>query len=199
LLTTLMLGWSCWPGFLSMLGHSARQFGANGIHPERMYNLKGLLTGLLGTEKSTLINALSAVALLGSVLATLWVWRGPPPADKAGFALRSAFTLLIGVVCNPHLNPVDALVLVVPAVLFRDYLHRRGLPTRGLDVLLAACPVVFMVDCYGVGHWPAGVRPFFLLMLALLFWMGRAWIAERRRAVELCGEQAAEVILLRTL
>jgi alpha-1,2-mannosyltransferase len=181
LLTMLLLGWSCWPGWLGLLWHSARQFGPNGINPEIMYNLKGALTGLLGAERATLINAFSAAALLLSAAGALWAWSGPAPADKADFALRSAFTLLLGVVGNPHLNPVDALVLVVPAVLFRDYLHRRGLGTRFLDVVLVCAPLAFLVDCYGVGRWPGGARPFFLLMLALLFWMGRALLLERRR------------------
>jgi hypothetical protein len=198
LLTTLLLGWSCWPGFLTLLWYSAHQFGSHGVNPESMYNLKSLLTGLFGAEQSTLINALSAAALLGSALAALWVWRGPPPADKADFALRAAFTFLLGLVCNPHFNPADALVLVVPAVLFRDYLYRRGLPTRRLDGLLVACPVVFLVDCYGIVHWPAGIRPFFLLMLGLLFWMGRARIAERRRTAEPQLESAPAALPLPT-
>jgi hypothetical protein len=171
LLTSAVLGPSCWADFLGVLRHSARQFGTSGIDPQRMYNLKGFLTGLLGVERAGLINALTAAALLLAVLLALARFRGPwRPAD---FDLRLALALLAGLIGNPHFNPVDGLALIVPAVLFLGYLCRRGAGAGALATFLCACPLLFLLDCYFADPARLGARPFFLLMLGLALWMAR--------------------------
>jgi hypothetical protein len=182
LLAAAVLGASCWVDFLNVLRHSARQFGTSGINPQGMYNVKGLLTGLLGAERAALINALSAAALLLAVGLTVALWRRPPPPAAADFDLRLALALLAGLIANPHFNPVDALALLVPAVLFLGHLRRRARPWRALAALLAACPLLFLIDCYCTDPRWLGARPFFLLMVGLALWM--AW--------ELAGARGAE-------
>ncbi len=174
--TTAVLGMSCWAGFLGVVRHSAEQFGQYGIDPERMYNLKGFLTALLGAESGSLINALTAASLL--LVAVVVLWQAPGRKD-ACTDLRLALLLLLGLVLSPHFNPVDASALVVPAVLGYAHVRRRGGGER-VATLLVAAPLLFLIDCYAPWAWPGGVRPFFVLMVAALLGMGWALGAERR-------------------
>ena len=167
-LTAALLGPDCWIDFLAVLRFSSRQFGAFGTNPLSMYNLKGLLTGVLGTGRADLVVGLTAAAWLAGGVLTLWLWRGRhSPAEGAG-AGRLALTFLVAAIVNPHLFAADALILVLPAVLFFAHLrhHRSGVV---FAALAAACPLLFFLDCY----WPdpLAVRPFFLLMLGLAGWM----------------------------
>jgi hypothetical protein len=170
LAATAVLGASCWTGFLNMLGHCSRQFGTYGIDPLAMYNLKGLLTALLGAEQAGLINMLTALASGASLLAVLWLWRGPWPGDTPRFGRLAALTLLWGLIANPHVNPADALALVVPALLLSRDL--QGGQIRGvLAVGAAAGPLLFLLDVYVVGSWRGQVRPFFFVELAWAIWL----------------------------
>jgi hypothetical protein len=147
-----------------MVAHCSRQFGTYGIDPLAMYNLKGLLTAVLGGERAGLINGLTAAATAGSVLTALWLWRGPWPGDTPTFAHRATLTLLLGLIANPHLNPRDALAYVAPALLLGGTLAPA--PARPMLAMVgAAAPWLFLLDIYGPIAWPGGVRPFFLLIL----------------------------------
>src|SRR5206468_4176342 len=57
-LTTAVLGWPPWPAFVALTRLNALRFGSFGIDPLEMYNLKGLLTAVLGTGRAALVNAL---------------------------------------------------------------------------------------------------------------------------------------------
>jgi hypothetical protein len=167
-LTTAFVGWSCWTDFVQVVRHSAWQFGVDGIYPRSMYNLKGCLTSLLGEGQAASINFVSTAALLLVVLATLWIWRKPWPVGTPEFDLRLALSLQLGLIANPHLNPVDVLALVVPAVLFYRGLRRSGWPVQWLSALFVCGPLLFALDCYGLTTGDRmGVHPFFLLMIAL--------------------------------
>jgi hypothetical protein len=164
-LATLLVGPAAWLDWLAVVRRTAGEFGALGVFPERMYNLKALLTGLLGPGRAGAINALSLAALAAALLVTALVFRGRWLAGSR-FQLRWALCLQLGLLTNPHLNPADALAYVLPAVLYCASARRGGwfAATAGL---LVACPLVFLVDCYGVERWPGGVRPFFVAMVML--------------------------------
>jgi hypothetical protein len=172
--TALVLGPGCWWGFLESTAWSSRQFGNFGIDPLRMYNLKGLVTAGLGFEQAGLINGVSFAALLVAGCLVLWIWRGPWQPEASDFDLRLAFTLMLGLLCNPHCYGYDVLPLVVPAVLFLHSFHPRDerLWVAGSGAILA--PLVFMLDVYGLREWAGRARPFFLLMVGLTVWM--AWL-----------------------
>jgi hypothetical protein len=89
-------------------------------------------------------------------------------------------SLTLRLAFSPHFHGVDALALVVPALLFYAHLRRRGGGDR-LAPLLVAAPLLLLIDCYAPVAWPGGVRPFFVAMLVLLF--GMVWaLAVNRRA-----------------
>jgi hypothetical protein len=172
-LTTLVLGPRCWLDFLAMLRFCGQQFGAFGMDPLTMYNLKGLLTALLGAGQAHLIQVLTGLAWLAGVIVTLWLCRGQAQGVSDG---RLALTFLLAAVVNPHFNTADVLVLVLPAVLFSRHLsHDARLQTRpqalGFAVVAVVCPLLFMVDCYLLGSSALGIRPFFLVMLGVTGWI----------------------------
>jgi hypothetical protein len=173
-LTTAFFGWSCWRDFLLLSRHNAEQFGTAGIYPLRMYNFKCLLTGLLGNSHTGWINVATLFLLMAAGLFVLWLWRGPWRPEAPDFDLRVALTLLVGLVCSPHLNPVDVLALVLPAVLFYGYVRRSGRGRAAVGVLLALGPLLFLVDSFATDAWPGSVRPFFLVMLLLAGLLARA-------------------------
>jgi hypothetical protein len=164
-LAALVLGPACWPDFLRLVALSSRQFGTYGIFPERMYNLKAPLVGMLGAEHLALINAVSLAAFAAVLVLVFVLWCGRWP--KANFRLRLALCLQLGLLTNLHFNPADAVAFVVPAALFWGALPRGTPASRILGVVLIACPLVFLVDCFARPDWPGGVRPFFVVMAAL--------------------------------
>src|SRR5262249_26652511 len=179
---TLMLGPAVWPGWLAVVWQTATRSGDLGVVPQAMYNLKGLLFGLLGPDRLAVVNRVSLFALLAGVLLPLVWWRPGPPPSPATSPLKLAFCLQIGLLVNPHFNPADAVAFVLPAVLYlvaapRD---RWFAATAGL---LALCPLLFLIDCFLVPAWPLGVRPFFVAMVALAVAMG----VRKRRPTDLQG------------
>ncbi len=176
LATTAVLGWSCWPGFLGIVRESARQSGAYGIDPLRMYNLKGVLLALLGGDHLDAVNGLSLVAAAAAGGIMLWVWRGPWRPRSADFDRRAGFTLLLGLLVNPHLNPADALTFVAPALLFGRSLDGRS--WRAFAVLAAVAPLLFLLDTFVVS-----CRPFVLFALGWTLWMAGELGGSSRKAL----------------
>lgn len=179
LVTTVVLGPRCWLDFLDIVAFCTRQFGTYGIHPLAMYNVKGFLTVLLGSEHAPLINALTAIGAGASLLFTLWLWWGPWPGDTPVFARRAALTLLVGLLTNPHLNPGDALAFVAPALLLTDVLA-PGPARRRLALAAMAAPLLFLLDVYGPGSRAGYVRPFFVCVVVWTGWLAWDTLASRR-------------------
>jgi hypothetical protein len=175
-ITAVVLGPGCWTGFVSVLRFSSEQSGTSGVDPLVMYNLKGLLTALrtVGALPDWPgVNVLTAVAWLAAGGLTVWLWRDRGALDAPGWQGRLALTFLLGTLVNPHLNPHDALVLVLPAVLFHAHLCRtaRQWQATAFATIALACPLLFLLDCYGVDPGRLGFRPFFLLLVGLAGWM----------------------------
>jgi hypothetical protein len=167
---TIVLGPHCWTDFLATIGHCSRQFGTYGIHPLRMYNFKGLLTAILGSDHADRINLLTTALSIAALLFAVCLWLRPWPADRRTFSLRLALTLLLGLLTNPHLNPADALAYVVPAVLLVGCLPQAR-PRFRLGVLAAAAPLLFLIDNFATASWPGDIRPFFLGLVAWAAWL----------------------------
>jgi hypothetical protein len=169
LLTTAVLGFSCWAGFIEMVQHCSRQFGTYGIDPLKMYNAKCVVTALLGTSQADLINTLTTATTAAVALATLWVWRGPWQTASPDFERRAALTLLLGMLANPHYNPADVLTLVAPAVFLGSSLRRpRSWPA--FVALAGAAPLLFLGDFFLVPFGPGIARPFLLVPVVLALW-----------------------------
>jgi hypothetical protein len=170
---TAVLGWHCWLDFASLTRFHSEQFDSLGIFPLRGHHLKMLFAALLGRENLPLINTLTGAGLLVSLGAALVLGRLARNADRARWELCFALTSLLVVLAAPHINPHDALLLVVPAVLFLDALSRTGGPVQVLAGVLVACPLLFLADSYAMDWWPSRVRPFFFVIVALAVWVAR--------------------------
>jgi hypothetical protein len=181
-LAGLVLGWEAWWSYPRYLHFSSQQFNRFGIDPHYMYNVKGLLTALLGEDRGALINALTSAVLLLAVVVVLWLWRGPWRPEAPAFDLRLSATLLLAAVSNPHLHATDLLLLVPAALLLVEYRRRCEMSPGALAAVLL-CPLLLMIDT-GVHPWPGHVRPFILLMLAATAWL--AWGAVRQRVEAAC-------------
>jgi hypothetical protein len=177
-LSALVLEWESWWSYPQYLRFSSQQFGSFGIDPLYMYNFKGLCTALLGSDRGELINALSAAALVLNVVAVLWLWRGAWTPESPQFDLRLSLSLLLALVCNPHVHVTDLLLLVPAALLFVEYRRRCALPLTGVGAALTLCPLLLLIDT-GIHPWPGEVRPFILLMLAATAWL--AWDLAREK------------------
>ncbi len=162
---TLVLGPSAWLDWLAMVQDSAAGGVELGIVPDRMYNLKCLLFGLLGPERLALVNGLSLALLAAALAFTAALWRGPwPEGDR--FRLRLGLCLQLGLLTNPHLNPADALVFALPALLYCAAAP-PGPVRLAVTAALPLCTLLYLVDCNVVTHWQYGVRPFTIAMVGL--------------------------------
>ncbi len=169
----LLTGWHRWVEFLEVTAFHARQYDAFAVYPLRWLNLKMCLVALLGPERLPLVNALTAAAVLLATAAVLVLGLAARRAGRARWELCFAVTSLLALVVSPHLYPHDALLLVVPAVLFYDALYRTGRPMRALAGFLVACPLLILADSFGMAWWPCRVRPFFFVLVGLTAWAAR--------------------------
>ena len=174
-----VLGWRIWLDFLNLLRSLNNLYGSLGMEPTSMYNFKGVLTSIFGASHGSSINALSWAALAVSLLFTLWIWRGAWAAREAAFDLRMALTLLLGLFFNLYLFPQDSLLLVLPAILFYNYLRRQELPRRAYTVFVLLCPSIFLVSEFTIGN-KLRVHVPVLAMIVLLAWMIHALWKESR-------------------
>lgn len=170
--TTAALGPSIWPDYLRWLAATSGYFDRFGVYPEGMMNLKGTLTLLLGVERASLIQSLSALALLLGSLGVLFFWgrMGWKP-EEDDFDLRFAGTLVLGALLSPHQNQQDCLSLLLPVVLFYGALRRMGRPTRPAAAFLLTWPILFLVEEFAL-RGALRVRLPVLLMVVLLGWIG---------------------------
>jgi hypothetical protein len=178
IVSSAALGWRIWPGFIGAMGEHMRLFGVNGVEPSAMYNFRGLLTTLWGNARANEINLVSNVVLALTIIAALWLWRGPWRPAEPIFELRFALTVMLGVLFCVHLYPHDALLVVAPAVLFYDYLRRRDLPRRGYATFVLCCPAAFMLSQFVLGNQLPFRLPV-VLIAALTTWMAVALRADR--------------------
>jgi hypothetical protein len=129
------------------------------VYPAYMYNFKGALTLLLGTQPA-LIAAATRLALLLALVATVALfWRRRQDDDT--LPLRLALALLLGIFFSLHLYYYDALLLVAVAVAFDAHLHRFAPGWRAAFLGLAyTVPLLFLEDAWiDLGgravSWPA--------------------------------------------
>jgi hypothetical protein len=171
LITSFVLGWHIWGDFLAAIRESVASFGRYGTWPDEMYNIKGALTLVFGPDHAALINQVSLLALLGTLVYVVWLWRGAWRTDTPDFALRLVATITLGVLFSPHLYPHDSLIMVAPAVLMYSYIrqHRPDLRARyALFILL--WPLVFLVSEFGQVERLVLVHPQMVLMAILAGW-----------------------------
>jgi glycosyl transferase family 87 len=172
-LSSAWLGWRIWLDFFAALRVIATYFGVFGVDPAEMYNFRGTLALLLGSEYGQLINQLSTAGLAAAAAVTWLLWRGDWRPHEPTFELRMALTMLLAILFNPHLYPHDALMLVAPALLFYVYLRQRNRPRQAYAAVALSSPLLFLVAQYTVGG-SLGIRVPVVVMIGLVAWMSKA-------------------------
>jgi len=174
LITSLMLGATLWPDYIKLLIYMNSVSSQYGITVQNMINFKGSLVQMLGETYFTLINNINLMALVASALGVVWLWRGAWKPQRPTFALKLAFSLLLGLMFSPHALGQDALLLVFPVFLFYLYLRQHA-PTQAqtLGWLVLGGPIFFIISEFLLRN-ALPVRLPFLIMLGLAVWMGAA-------------------------
>jgi hypothetical protein len=171
-LTTISFGWQIWLDFARNINSASSNFNSFGIVPAIEYNLKGFLTMVLGNNHAGLINLVSLAALSISFVFVLWIWRGPWQVTGYKFELKFSLVVMLGLVLSLHLNPYDSLLLILPAVLFYDYLRERETSRIAFGLFLLGCPYLFLFDFF-ILNGRAGFHFPFVLMLVIVLWISK--------------------------
>ncbi len=179
--TSLAFGWRIWLDFIARLAAYSSYFDRFGVSPEKMYNLKGTFTLILGSGQAGLINLASWVVLGLAACLVFMLWLGAWQPEEASFELRLAITLTLGLLCSTYLYAHDALLLVLPALLFLIYYHEKGLSRRSLGAFCVAAPFLFLIGEYLIQD-RLSIRIPVLLMVAFLVWLGMAQYHELSKA-----------------
>jgi alpha-1,2-mannosyltransferase len=129
-----------WPlRYLGFVLHTASGPATAAIDPATMQNWRGLFARLLAdTPPATVLTSLATVLSLALVCG-IWLRaprlaRGPLPADRAAWDWRWAITLLVALLVNPHLQPHDLALALVPGWILAAHLA----PARGWLIWLWA-------------------------------------------------------------
>jgi len=110
---TAVLGPGIWGSYLRFLGTYTSSFDQLSANPSVMWNLRGTLALLLGSDNAAAINNLSDAGLVVGIIAIAWLWRrgwprrGDPAHADGDTALRVALTIVLTLLLSPHLNPHD--------------------------------------------------------------------------------------------
>ena len=183
LLTTMVLGPKCWLDWLQMVNYSNSEFGNPGFDAVRMYILRGWLFGWLGSGWRLWIDAVSWLALALSSAAVFLLWREPVKVVESRRSAREldarlALTVWIAVIVAPHASTPDAALLIWPVFLAERWLRDRGAGDGPYPLIVSLMPGLFLLD-YAIGaHSP--LRPFFLMMVLGVGWLGREYGIDRR-------------------
>lgn len=164
-LTTVITGPHIWVDWLQSLARNLH----TGEGAARMYNIKGLLTGILGDSAFTFTETVSWFALLGAILLTAWLWRRPE-LDHGGFDARFALTATLALLVSPHANPHDGAWLIVPATLTYGLLRRSEGRHAIMATLLVTSPLLFIVGDLWLG-FRLGVQVPAILTILLAGWL----------------------------
>ena len=169
-ITTLFFGFPIWLDFLSLLVEVSNIYDRMGIVLCDMHNFRAVLAGLLGPEQLPLINTLGLLAFAGTILWTLWAWRGTWALDAPEFELRVAVTCALGLFFSLHLYPQDSLLWVFPAFLGYEYLREQSSSHPWFALFLLNWPWFFLLDQFA-SFRVFGIRPAISLSIGLLSWL----------------------------
>ena len=124
-----------WPlRYLGFVLHTASGPATAAIDPATMQNWRGLFARLLGdTPPATVLTGVATVLSLALIFV---IWLRPArasmdgqPVDPAAWDRRWAVTLLVALLVNPHLQPHDLTLALVPGWILA--VHLAPAPARG--------------------------------------------------------------------
>lgn len=168
--SSLELGWNVWIDFFGAVAKAYEEGNSLGVNPKAMCNLKGMLSVLLGPQPITLVNMMSNIAFGLACVITAVIWNRLGHED-AIFDLLMALTVILGTLFGLHVNPQDGLFLVVPALLFYNYLRQGYRHLRLYAVFVLSCPFVFHVYFFFL-KGSFGIQAPVVAMVVLGLWIG---------------------------
>lgn len=169
--SSIFLGSTIWLQYIKLLPSMSNYFGLYGFYPALQYTLRGILSNLLGYTQGNLINIISSITL-SLVLVIVWYeQRHGIPADSSQFNLYFAITITLSAFFSVHLYPHDDLILILPGVIFYEYLRQNNYPKKAYSILLLISPIVFLIAGFTSYNLFGIFRPPVLLIMIFLAWM----------------------------
>ncbi len=176
-ISAAMLGGAVWTEYLMVLGRAATAFGRQGVDPEAMINLKGLLARLLGPTHSAWVNGLSVLGLILGVIAMAVLWRRPWRPDEPGFDLQLSIVLALNLFLSPHANPQDGLFIALPGLLFYRFLRSSPEASswmrRAFEAIAVIFPPLWFAERFALGSNEA-VTFGSITLIAAASWLTKA-------------------------
>ncbi len=193
--TWLIIGVKPWLDYFQSLLTIGSSFGKLGVHPNTEFTIRGVLSNILGNSQGNLTNMISLIFLLAGMILIWILWRKGISQDSPRFILYFAFTILLSVFFSLHLNPHDALMLVLPVVLFYDYLRQNQYPRIAYTIFILFCPLVFFFASFSKFNFFGVIRPPVVTIVILLIWMIKYILFEFRSQANLRVESTTPEIL----
>jgi hypothetical protein len=187
---TLALGIGIWSSYVHFLGDYIGSFDVFSVRPSVMWNLRGTLALMYGSNPSAaqvdVVNTIALGAQIAVLAGVAWLWRGSWDPERPAFAIRFSLTVVLGLLFSPHLNPHDDLLLVPAAVIAYDALRGEGFGRR-LGLAMFASPFLVLV-VNGLSVNEVGGPPIRLpVVLMLGFAAMLAWTLRRERTAGVGG------------
>ena len=171
IISSAFLGFGTWLNYFQVLPAMSTNFGKFGFLPDAQFTVRGLLTNILGHSQGGIINIISIVVFVAGVIFVWLLWRIGIPADSQRFKLIFALTILLSAFFSLHLYPHDDLILVLPTVLFYDYLRQNNYPRKAYSLVILLTPVIFFITAFSSFNLFGVIRPPVVVILILLVWM----------------------------
>jgi Glycosyltransferase family 87 len=186
--SSIFMGVEPWFQYIRSMLSLGSYFGQYGLHPKIEYTFRGVLSTILGYSQGKLTNTVSIIALITGMVMVWFLWRNFDHHNSSRLVLLYSFTLLLTIFLSLHLNPHDSLLLVLPVLLFYDYLRQNDFPRKAFIVLMLLCPVVFLFATFNGFNFLGVIRPPVVIILMMLAWMAKYLVYEyqlQKKDVEL--------------
>jgi Glycosyltransferase family 87 len=176
----LFVRFSTWVQYFKVVPEMMNNFGEFGFLPEIQYTLRGILTNILGYSQAHTINIIALVAFGFSLVCNWLLWVQRKGNEKSTTKLFFAFTITMTLFFSLHAYAYDDLLMVIPAILFFDYLRERGHPQKGYLIFILVTPLIFFIaeftnfSLFGIFQLPV------IILLAMLIWIAYYIIFDRR-------------------
>ena len=178
--SSLIIGIQPWQQYIKSLQALGSYFDKFGVNPSAEYTVRGVLSNIFGNSQGSLTNTISIIVLLLGMIFIWFLWSKDIAQDSSRFIIYFAFTIMFSVFLSLHLNPHDALILVLPAVLFYDYLRQNDYPRKAFSILILISPTVFFIAAFFKYNIFGVIRPPVVVIVVMIAWMIKYMILDYR-------------------
>ncbi len=171
LVSSIVAGFDTWIQYFRVVPEMINNFGKYGFVPEFQYTLRGMLTNFLGYSQTNIINLVTIITFVLSLIVCWWLWWRTASRDSLKLKLYFAFTIVLLLFINLHAYAHDDLLLVLPAILMYDYLRENEYPKKTYAILILTGPLIFFITAItnftllGIFRLPV------IVILLLLIWI----------------------------